>query len=339
MLSVLFIGAAAAATGLSGVGSAVKAGKETKQAMQINEEATSLVEEAGERLDRQRKTCGKALDNLGEEKLFVLNHSVSEFLNTFRAIKNVDFTETESFLEMKDITIDEKTFDDLGEMKEFATALAGGALAGTAGGALTAFGAYGAATAFASASTGTAISALSGAAATNATLAFFGGGSLAAGGLGVAGGTAVLGGLVAGPALFVMGKFAKNRADKKLDEAFINQAEASEISAQLDTASFQCKAIRRRTYMMYNLLARLDSYFLPMVYQLEAVVNKEGTDYRSFSSESKHVVAAAAGMAGTIKAVLDTPLLSEEGELTEESKALIESSIKAKKVKIKKRRK
>ena len=57
---------------------------------------------------------------------------------------------------------------------------------------------------FAAASTGTAIATLSGAAATNATLAFFGGGSLAAGGLGMAGGTAVLGGLVAGPALCVI---------------------------------------------------------------------------------------------------------------------------------------
>ena len=74
-----------------------------------------------------------------------------------------------------------------------------------AGGSLAAFGAYSAATTFATASTGTAIASLSGAAASNATLAFFGGGSLAAGGLGMAGGAAVLGGLVAGPALLVMG--------------------------------------------------------------------------------------------------------------------------------------
>ena len=44
-------------------------------------------------------------------------------------------------------------------------------------GALTAFEAYGAAGALATASTGTAIASLSGAAATNATLAFFGGAS------------------------------------------------------------------------------------------------------------------------------------------------------------------
>lgn len=51
--------------------------------------------------------------------------------------------------------------------------------------------------AFGAASTGTAISSLSGAAATNATLAWLGGGSLAAGGGGMAAGTAVLGTITA----------------------------------------------------------------------------------------------------------------------------------------------
>ena len=46
---------------------------------------------------------------------------------------------------------------------------------------------------FGTASTGTAISTLSGAVATKATLAWLGGGALAAGGLGVAGGVVVLG--------------------------------------------------------------------------------------------------------------------------------------------------
>lgn len=338
MLTELFIGAAVV-TGIKGVKSAVKAGEETKEAKQINEKATDIVEEARDELDKQRTACGKSLDHLGEEKLFILNSSIADFLDSFRKIKNVDFHQVENLLEMKDYVIDEKTFEDLGEMKEFASALAGGALAGTAGGALTAFGAYGAASALATASTGTAISTLSGAAATNATLAFFGGGSLAAGGLGVAGGMAVLGGIVAGPALLVMGKVAKNVADKKLDEAYINKAEASEMAAELETASFQCKAIRRRTYLLYNLLARLDSYFLPMVYRLEDIVETEGIDYRAYSPEAKKAVAAVAGMAGTIKAVLDTPLLTEDGELTEESKVLIDNSMKPKKVKVKVKRK
>ena len=53
----------------------------------------------------------------------------------------------------------------------------------------------------ATASTGAAISGLSGAAATSATLAAIGGGSLAAGGFGIAGGTAMLTGIVALPVI------------------------------------------------------------------------------------------------------------------------------------------
>ena len=54
-----------------------------------------------------------------------------------------------------------------------------------------------------SATTGTAISTLSGVAATNATLAWFGGGALAAGGAGMAGGTLVLGGVALAPVVAV----------------------------------------------------------------------------------------------------------------------------------------
>ena len=205
-------------------------------------------------------------------------------------------------------------------MVSFAGSLAGGAVAGTAGGALAAFGAYGAAQALACASTGTAIASLSGAAATNATLAFFGGGSLAAGGLGMAGGTAVLGGLVAGPALMVMGFVAGHAAKKDLEKAYTNKAEALQIASQLNTASLQCETIRRRTYMFYNLLARLDTYFLPMIYKMEDIFQTEGDDYRQYSAESRKVLASCASIAVSMKSVLDTPILTDDGLLTDESK-------------------
>lgn len=73
--------------------------------------------------------------------------------------------------------------------------VAGGALAGTATTSLVA--------AFGTCGTGTAISSLSGAAATNATLAWLGGGTVSAGGGGVAAGTVVLGGIVAVAAIAV----------------------------------------------------------------------------------------------------------------------------------------
>lgn len=326
-LPLLFIGLGAV-TAAAGVGKTVKAGMDNSQAKEITERANGRIEDSSKRLDTTRKQCGNALECLGKEKIAVLNTSVKEFLEAFEKLKNVDFADSQGLNELNNLHIDSNVFSDLREMEGFATSLAGGTMAGAAGGAFAAFGAYSAATTFATASTGTAIASLSGAAATNATLAFFGGGSLAAGGLGIAGGTAVLGGLVAGPALLVMGFVTGAKASKNLDNAYANKVKAEEICEQLKTATDQCIAIRRRTYMLYTLLARLDTYFLPLVYQLEEVINKEGTDYSIFTSKAKNAVAAAVSMAATVKAVLDTAILTEEGDLTQESESMADDVVK-----------
>lgn len=115
----------------------------------MNEDANALVESTTARLNAHRESCGTALSNLGEEKVFVLENSMKTFLDTFTKLKNVDFKETEGLSELSKMRIDEKEFDELKSMVNFAASLTGGAVAGTAGGALVAFGAYGAAQALA----------------------------------------------------------------------------------------------------------------------------------------------------------------------------------------------
>lgn len=317
-LPLLFIGAAVA-TGAVGGSKTIQAVSDNSKAGQINKIANQSIENARDELDRQRKEVGTALESLGKEKLTILDRNVTDFVATFEKIKNIDFQSSIGLEELKNLQIDQNTFQELKELGSFALGVAGGATAGAVGGALTAVGAYGAAMTFASASTGTAISALSGAAATNATLAFFGGGSLATGGLGMAGGMCVLGGLVAGPALMVMGMITEAKSKEKLEKALSNKAQADEIVESLNAASVQCAAIRRRTYMFYNLLAHLDALFLPQVWQMQDIVENEGVDYRAYTMESKKAIAAAASTACTIKAVLDTTILTPEGELTEAS--------------------
>lgn len=111
---------------------------------------------------------------------------------------------------------------------ELARSTASG-IAGAGLGAGAAAGVFAAVSATATASTGTAIASLSGAAASSATMAWLGGGSLAAGGLGVAGGTMVLTGIVALPAMLAMGGVLvwKGRQLRRL---------AQEESARLDVA-------------------------------------------------------------------------------------------------------
>ena len=324
-LTVLFIGIAAA-TGTLGVGSATKGVSDQVKARNLNQNSDERLEAAKTRLEELRQQCGDALVNLGSEKLFVLTHSIHSFLESFTKIKNVDFSGTEDLMEIHHLHIDHKEFEELAELDNFGSSLLAGAASGAAGGALTAFGAYSAAATFATASTGTAISTLSGAAASNATLAFFGGGSLASGGMGMAGGAAVLGGLVAGPALMVMGLFVGTMGGKNLETAKINAAEVTEVCEQMESGAVQCIAIRRRTMMIYSLLARLDAMLLPLIHGMEQVIAQEGTDYARYSRDSKKLIASAASLAVSVKAVLDTPLLTEEGNLTEQSAAKVDET-------------
>ena len=111
-------------------------------------------------------------------------------------------------------------------------------------------------------------------------------------------------------------------AGKGLEEAKSHAAEADVICTQLEMGAMQCIAIRRRTYMFHNLLARLDAYFLPLIHAMEEVVEKEGIDYAKYSVESRKVIASAAATAISIKAVLDTPILTAEGAVTDESEAV-----------------
>ena len=101
--------------------------------------------------------------------------------------------------------------------------------AGTVAGGSLAVGSWALVGALGSASTGAAISGLSGVAATNATLAWFGGGALAAGGAGVSGGMAVLGGIVAVPLVAIASYSTHKKANEiqeeklKLDKIIVDQ--------------------------------------------------------------------------------------------------------------------
>ena len=320
-IPVLLIGMAAVSSTV-GLGKTVKAGIDDNNAKIINKSANELIENATKAINAQREACGNALNKLGELKMFILNSSINQFLESFRKLKNVDFRDVDGMDELARLHIDDKKFEELKELSNLAGYAAGGLVAGTAGGALAALGAYGAVQAFAAASTGTAIASLSGAAATNATLAWLGGGALSAGGLGMAGGAAVLGGLVAGPALMILGYFTGNSSAKNLEVAYTNRAEALKIAEEFHAGALQCEAIRRRAYVIYTLLSRLDSYLFPMIYRLEDIIKSEGEDYSLYSAESKALVASCASLAVSVKTVLEAPILTEDGTLTEYSETV-----------------
>lgn len=118
--------------------------------------------------------------------------------------------------------------------------------AGSIAGGSLAVGSWALVTALGSASTGAAISGLSGVAATNATLAWFGGGALAAGGAGMAGGAAVLGGLFAIPLVYFAAKGAHKKAKELEDTKAELEAAIVQIREQIDAFPAILAAVREK---------------------------------------------------------------------------------------------
>lgn len=322
-IPLLFIGIGLGTAAL-GIGKGVKAGIDQKDANNTNAHAQNIVDDATKKAETSRKNSSKAIEDLGRKKIWVLDNSVETFIHLFEQLHNVELGASSGMDELKKFRIDKQAFGELKQMSAMASSIAGGLVGGAAAGALAAIGAYGGAmTLGACATTGTAIASLSGAAATNATLAFLGGGALSVGGLGMAGGTMVLGGLVAGPALAVMGFIIGAKASANKDAAYSNLVKAKEYAEEVKTVQVLCKAIRMRANMFERLLIKLDAVFEPLTDSLAQIIQKSGTDFCRYSDEEKAAVAANLSLAKAIKAVLDTPILTEDGLLTEESNAII----------------
>lgn len=119
------------------------------------------------------------------------------------------------------------------------------ASAATYGGVPIAVASYG------SASTGTAIAGLSGAAAQNATLAWLGGGSIAAGGGGMALGAVALNAVAIGPAILVGGLVMNGKGEKALTES-------QRYCAEVDLSVQEQERLRTRLSLADERVRELD---------------------------------------------------------------------------------
>jgi hypothetical protein len=178
----------------------------------------------------------------------------------------------------------------------FSAATAGSAAAG---------GAFTFASTVGVAGTGTAIGTLSGAAATNASLAWLGGGSLAAGGLGMAGGALVLGGLVVAPALAVTGFMIEAQGEKQLASAsaYVAKIEGTIERMTQDIALMQ--GVCLRIDELQRISIRLHDYVLDSVGALEEI----GTSFDPDRYDHIERISTALQSARALAEVLRVPVV------------------------------
>ena len=293
-LPFILAGAALLAGGI-GVKKGIDAKEDFDRAERIGRRAKRNHEDAIESLESEREKTNQSFQDLGRLKVSIFSDQIKYLVDERKKRKKAKSKMT-GFEQM----VEELNLPQMEKMVLGSLDIEKGLASGAASGALMGLGAYGSVGMLASASTGTAIASLSGAAATNATLAWLGGGSLAAGGFGMAGGMVVLGGLVAGPAIAITGFVMASKAEEALTKARDYESEVDQAIEKINSMEIVLKGLQANALEMSMTLTKLAKYFDECKSDVES--NEQGAFERLLKCGS------------ALKSVLDTPIMEKNGE-------------------------
>ena len=281
------LGAAAAAAGVIGLGSAVQGGVKMKEANDTMKLADQRHRANITRFEKQNKSTTEAMDRLGKLELEILD-GFKKFSDIFEQIKNRPEFMAYS---RENVRIPAYNGEELKQVSVGAGVLLGGlggAAVGTAGGFAAAGATTAAVMALGTASTGTAIASLSGVAATNATLAALGGGALAAGGGGMALGTTILGATTLGVGILVGGiifNLTGSKLSDKADEAF---AQMKKAEAEINKICLYLTKLSNAENVFEKTMLTVNRIYQRHILKLgDLVVINGKTDWNEFTDAEK----------------------------------------------------
>lgn len=310
----VLLGGAALASAAFGAKKGYDAYNDSQEAKEYGERSERLSSRIKSKLDSARKLTNETLEDLGYTQMEIVNGTISRAARLISKLK----------IEKQGLSSNGQA--RCGEISNFVANVNNfkvaidGMLASAGGGALAGFGAFGAVGSLATASTGTAIGGLSGVAATNATLAWFGGGSLAAGGLGMAGGMAVLGGVVAGPAIAIGGWFMASIAEEKKEKARSLYRLVQTWDEYADGEILCLEHIRNRCDEKKRALEFSDQKLSENLDMMNEMMRGYGYDLKKFPDPEKALSLVLNNIyypAQEINKLIDAPVLSENDELTQ----------------------
>jgi hypothetical protein len=301
-LPFILWGAAALLAG-TGVVKGVEAKGNFDEAKRIGNRAEEDYQDAEESLQYARDKTNSEFEKLGKIKMSIFNHQIKHLVDVIKKSKNAS-SKLAGFEESISV-------EELKEMERLVLAsleIERGLGAGAATGALAAWGAWGGVMALGTASTGTAIGGLAGAAASNATLAWLGGGALSAGGFGMAGGALALGGIVLGPALAVGGFMMASKAEEALTKAREYEAEVDIAIAEMNKVKIVLAALQTNAIEMGATLTKLAQRF-------DAVKVDDDSNVEAFNQ----MMVVGKGL----KDVLNVAIMEKDGGATKNLKSKI----------------
>lgn len=303
--------------GVVGAGGHLSAKETNERAQRVSENAQEIYDNAKRSLEVAQEKTEKALVKLGYAKKNILDSSMNQFLTAYDKVKHVQVKESVGIMEISKFAIDQQGAVQLREMTNIYSSSFASGVTGAAAGVAIALAASGA------------LPVVTG------ELALVGS-ALAAGEIGMAAGFAGSAlsfgaamtplAAVAAPVILFTGISASMKADENLEKANAMYAEAEAASEKMKISETLCDAISARSEMFGDLLGNLNKMFAPCSELLTGVVRKKESGIlkkkltsEDFTEEEVKLIAVTRALAGAVKSVIDTPMLSKEGNISREA--------------------
>ncbi len=313
------------AAGVIGAGGHLSAKETNEKAQRVSESAQELYNNAKYSLERAQNSTEKALLKLGYEKKNVLDSSMRQFLASYDKVKHIQVRESVGINEISKFTIDQQGAIELKEMTDIYSSSIKSGATGAAAGAVVALAASGS------------LTVVTGGLATAGSALIAGEVGAAAG---IAGSALSFGAAmtplaaVAAPVILFTGISASMKADENLEKANTMYAEAEAASEKMKISETLCGAISDRSEMFDDLLIDLNKMFAECSSLLAGVIRKkEGRLFKKkltsddFTEDDLKLIAVTRSLAGAVKAVIDTPILSKDGNISYESDNIYDETV------------
>ncbi|GAA9123772.1 hypothetical protein Taitung52_12190 [Helicobacter pylori] len=147
------------------------------------------------------------------------------------------------------------------------------------------------------------------------------GGGLTMGGLE---GMTVLGGLVAGPALAILGAVSANEMEEKLekDKAYYSQVEAAVKKA--DVVIDNLLAVERVVKLFTRQITKCDALLFSLSQDAIATMKKHNYDVSHYSQKERDQLCVAVSTLMTLSAFLKVPIIDKDQKLQEKAQRALE---------------
>lgn len=315
----------AVGVGVLGVGGHISAKDTNERAERLSEDAQDLYNSAKHSLEREQNNTEKALLKLGYAKKKTLDSSMKQFLESYNKIKHIQITESIGINEISKFMIDQQAAIELREMTNVYSSTFKSGATGAVTGAIVALAASGS------------LSVVTGGLATAGTVLMAGEVSAA---VGIAGSALSFGAVmtplaaVAAPMVLFTGISASMKADENLEKARAMYAQAESAAEKMKVSETLCIAITDKSEMFDELLEGLDEMFSQCASLLAGVIRKKERRIfkkkltsSDFSEDDIKLIAITRALAGSIKAVIDTPMLSKDGSIAYESEEVYDTIV------------